>query len=72
MKRQTVDSSFIKSVGYDEEKKVLEIAFKGRPQPVTQYNGVTRAKFKNFVSASSKGSYFNKRIKGQFDENKVA
>ncbi|HUV85385.1 MAG TPA: KTSC domain-containing protein [Methanosarcinales archaeon] len=71
MTRQKVESSFIKSVGYDETSKILEIAFKGRPMPITQYNGVTRAKFKNFTEASSKGTYFNSKIKGQYDENKV-
>jgi hypothetical protein len=71
MKRQKVDSSFIKAAGYDPDSKTLELTIKGNKGVAFQYSGVTRAKFQGFLDAESKGSYFNAKIKDKYPETKV-
>jgi len=61
MKREQVQSSAIQSIGYDEENAILEVRFNdGRT-----YNS-TDAPLEmhlNFMNASSKGKFYNARIK---------
>lgn len=64
MERVAVKSSSIKSVGYDEGKRVLEVEFtSGR---VYVYAEVTRDEYEALVSAGSVGKYFAERIKGRY------
>lgn len=59
MNRQFVNSSDIRSVGY--ENNTLEIEF--HSGGVYQYHGVPRARFVGLVSATSCGKYFHAYIK---------
>jgi KTSC domain len=70
MKRVPVDSTNLKSVGYDPDKKTLEVEFdKGR---VYQYYGVPSALHQQLMQATeSHGKFFIKHIKNagfKFDQ----
>lgn len=58
-----VQSSFIKSAMYNEEKQSLRI---GIGDFWYYYYGVTRQKMCRFRKAASKGKYFCSFIKGQY------
>lgn len=66
---QKVDSSFIKTVGYNTDEKTLQIAFKGRPVSVINYYGVGAKTYQNLLNADSKGTFFNAKIKGKYSED---
>lgn len=61
MKRVAVESSVLKSVGYDEEKKVLETELINNA--VYEYYKVPASEFFNLINAPSTGEYYNKNIK---------
>lgn len=69
MNRTPVSSSNVASVGYDEETQTLEVEF--RNGSVYQYAGFSEGAYKAFMSASSKGRYLHKRIKGKYAYRKV-
>jgi hypothetical protein len=61
MKRKLVDSTSIKSVGYNEQKKILEIEFM---QGWTyHYFNVPVAIYVALINANSVGVYFHRNIK---------
>jgi KTSC domain len=62
MKRTPVDSTNLKSVGYDADSKTLEVEFdQGR---VYRYFGVSVALHEQLMKATeSHGKFFNKYIK---------
>jgi hypothetical protein len=70
MHRQKVQSSALESVGYDSEKKVLELEFKEH-SGVWQYYNFQPAVFKRFISSDSLGKFFVTKIKGNYPEEKV-
>ena len=61
MQRQPVDSSNLRSVGYDAEQQILEIEFKSGS--VYQYFNVPATVYEALMSASSKGTYHSQWIK---------
>jgi hypothetical protein len=61
VKRKPVVSSMIRSVGYDEGASLLEIEFQSGK--VYRYHGVTETVYRGFISADSKGRYFEMHIK---------
>ncbi len=61
MTRQAVKSSRIKSVGYDDRKRVLTIEFKRGA--VWSYTYVPENLFERLLSAESKGKFFNEFIR---------
>jgi hypothetical protein len=61
MKRQTVDSSNLASVGYDVNSNTLEIEFNNGG--VYQYLNVPESVHKGLMNASSHGQYFDRNIK---------
>ena len=69
MQRQAVKSSNIQSVGYDEDEKVLEIAFKSGT--VYRYYNVSKRVHTALMKAESKGQYFNVHVKGIYEFRKV-
>jgi len=69
MERQKVNSSNIKSIGYETESNTLEIEFKDGG--VYQYLNVPESIFKGLMSASSHGSYFHKHIKDKYRGKKI-
>ena len=68
MKREPVNSSNIKSVGFDPMTDTLEIEFGNGD--VWQYKGVPEAIYQEMMEAASIGKYFYANIKNQFDAEK--
>lgn len=61
MERTKVESSNIKSIGYDGEKTLLEVEFNNGK--VYQYHPVPYMLYKMVISAESIGRTFNEKVK---------
>lgn len=59
-----VESSVINKIGYNEKTKELYIEFKNKH--IYKYNNVPIEIMKEFISAESKGKYFNKNFKKKY------
>jgi hypothetical protein len=70
MKRVRVKSSALQSVGYDPEKKILELEFRDNGA-VWQYSRLPRSVYNKFIHAKSLGNYFVMKIKGKYPEEQV-
>ena len=70
MLRQSVESSDLKSVGYDNETQTLEIEFNSGP--VYEYNNVPASIYEGLINAHSLGLYFNQNIKDQYHFSKIS
>lgn len=64
MNRIPVESSNLKSIGYDPEQQILEIEFRGNV--VWQYRNVPMSVWLELESAPSKGKYFQSQIRERF------
>jgi len=64
MIRQLVDSSNIRSIGYDSRSQTLEIEF--HSGGIYQYFNVLKSTYNGLTAASSCGSYFHRHIKDQY------
>lgn len=64
MRRVSVDSSVIATVGYAPKSKVLEVEF--RTGFIYQYYDVPRRAVEALLSAKSIGSYFNRYIRDKY------
>jgi hypothetical protein len=64
MRREAVDSTTIKSVGYESKSRVLEIEFQSGA--VYQYLDVPKAVHEGLRRAESKGQYFNEEIRDDY------
>lgn len=62
MKRVTVDSTVIASIGYDARSRELEVVFR-QSGDVYRYSRVSVAEYAEFMAAESKGSYLNQVFK---------
>lgn len=69
MKHDDVKSSNIKSVGYDEKEKTLEVIFSNGSH--YSYSGVDAEAYKSFVGAESIGKHFSTNIKSKYKFKKV-
>ncbi len=69
MQRQAVESTNIKSVGYDPEDEILEVEF--HSGGVYHYVGVPAAVYEGFLGARSKGRYFGDFIRLRYPYEKV-
>ena len=69
MKRKYIESSAIKTFGYNTEDQILEIEF--HDNAVWQYMHVPEKLFAKFLKASSKGNFFVTCIKGKFSEKRM-
>jgi KTSC domain len=65
MLRQVLVSSTIRSAGYDELRRRLEIEFVHGD--VYAYREVPRRTYRDLMLASSKGAFFNEHIRDAFD-----
>ena len=70
MKRETVDSSMISSIGYDASTKTLEIEFNSGA--VWQYFDFPKNLWKEFKDADSYGRYFRDCIQDMYEEARVS
>ncbi len=62
---QFVDSSNIEAIGYDPEALELHVRFLKSGETYV-YSDVNQAVFDELMQAESKGSYLNRRIKGNY------
>jgi hypothetical protein len=69
MQREAVDSSNLKSVGYDRGLLVLEVEF--HTGSIYQYVNVPNAVYVGLQAASSKGRFFATRIRDQYRYTKI-
>ena len=65
MKTTTVDSKSLRTVGYDAERRLLQVQFQNRS--IYQYFEVPAAVYQDLMLAPSKGAYFNRSIRPRFD-----
>jgi hypothetical protein len=64
MERVTVESSSLRSVGYDEDTRVLEVEFlSGR---IYSYAGVPPEAYDWLMRSKGKGGYFNRMIRDRY------
>ncbi len=67
--REPVESSNLAAVGYDPLTHTLELEFRnGR---VYQYYDVPEDLFLELMDAPSQGTYFNKRIRDQYEYKQI-
>ena len=69
MKRQSVESSNLASIGYDTENEILEVEFKHGG--VYQYFDVPENVFEELMNADSHGRYFVHNIKDDYEFQKI-
>lgn len=70
MKRKPVNSSNIKSIGYDGRNNCLEIEFNNGS--IYEYSNVPNDIYLSLMSAPSHGKYFNQYIKKNYTFKKVS
>ena len=70
MRIVAVESSTLAAVGYDAGRKLLELEFSSRG--VYHYFGVPAAVHQSLLTASSKGTFFNRSIRGRFPYRRVS
>jgi hypothetical protein len=69
MERKKLNSSNIRSAGYDPRNRVLEIEFSdGR---IIQYSGVSEEVHRRFVNTPSPSSYFHDNIEESFTAKRI-
>lgn len=69
MEREYVQSSMIKSFGFDSSSSTLEVEFNNGV--VWQYFDVSENTYYEMKSAESCGKFFNANIKDQYAESQV-
>jgi hypothetical protein len=69
MKRKTVESSNIASIGYDSENEILEVEF--NHGGVYQYSDVPQDVYEELMSADSHGKYFSANIRNDYEYEKL-
>ena len=69
MERTFVESSMMKSIGYDSNNSILEIEFNSGA--IWQYYDFPESLWYEFNSTDSKGKFFHREIKNQFTESRV-
>ena len=60
-----LDSTSLRTVGYDAERQLLQVEFHNRS--IYQYFEVPATVYQELMQAPSKGAYFNKSIRLRFD-----
>jgi hypothetical protein len=68
MSRENVESSMAKSIGFSLKTLTLEIEF--HTGEVWQYIGISEQMYHEMMDTSI-GKYFQKNIKGKFEEKRV-
>lgn len=69
MERQNIDSTMIRSIGYDADNSTLEIEFNNGE--VWQYFDLPESTWYEFDASDSKGKFFNREIKKQYPESRI-
>jgi len=69
MDRKKVSSSSIRSIGYDERNRVLEVEF--NDGGINQYSGVSAEVYRRLIRAPSIVSYFRDNVEESFPAKRV-
>ncbi len=69
MDRKNIESSMLRSIGYDIDSSTLELEFNNGG--VWQYFDFTEAMWYEFEGADSQGKFFHREIKNQYSESRV-
>lgn len=69
MLREVVDSSSLKSIGYDRRSQTLEVEFSNGG--VYRYDDVPLGLWTELRHAPSKGKFFQEKIRDQFPTTRV-
>jgi hypothetical protein len=69
MERKKVNSSRIRSVGYDERNHLLEVELSDGS--IYQYSGVSPEVHRRFVSAPTIASFFQDKIEEEFPRKRL-
>ena len=69
MERKKVNSSSIRSVGYDERGRMLEVEF--NDGHINQYTGVSPEVHRRLMSAPSMVSYFRDNVEESFPAKRL-
>jgi KTSC domain len=69
VERQSVKSRILRSVGYDESTKILEIEF--QTGLVYQYSGVTPKVYTDLMHSDEIGKYFSEKVRPRFQTKQV-
>jgi hypothetical protein len=70
MQRKAIKSSNLAEVGHEASLDILEVQFLNGA--IWQYHGVTVQTYNEMMAAPSIGSFFARKIKGQYREEKIA
>jgi hypothetical protein len=70
VEKQPVKSRILRSVGYDEKTKILEIEFQSGL--VYQYAGVPAKVYNDLMRSGEIGKYFTDKVRTQFQTKQVA
>jgi hypothetical protein len=65
MERRVVESTTMRSVGYEGKGEVLEIEFQSGA--IYQYQDVPAGVYEELWGAESKGQYFNREIRDSYE-----
>jgi hypothetical protein len=68
--RHPIQSSVLRSIGYDGAHAVLEVEFVTKL--VYRYHAVPQRAWRELMGAGSKGSYFNNHIRDKYPTSRVA
>ncbi|SFG92583.1 KTSC domain-containing protein [Desulfotomaculum arcticum] len=69
MEREYIESSMIRSIGFDPNTSTLEIEFNSGA--VWQYFDFPESSWYEFRNSESKGKYFNREIRNHYRESRV-
>ena len=69
LERQPVKSRILRSVGYDDNRKILEIEF--HTGLVYQYSGVPSKVYKDLMHSDEIGKYFSEKVRPRFQTKQV-
>ena len=69
MNRTIIESTMIRSIGYDADNATLEVEFNSGA--IWQYYDFPESIWYEFEGTDSKGKFFHKEIKNQYSESQV-
>lgn len=69
LQHQPVESTTIKTIGYDEATQELHVAFHGSGMYI--YQNVPKHLYDAFMISGSKGKYLHQNIRGRFEHGKI-
>ena len=69
MERRKVNSSKLRSVGYDERSRILEVEH--NDGSIFQYSGVSNEVYRRMMAAPTIASFYQDRVEEDFSRKRV-